>query len=81
MPTTKKTTVKAAQVARKRFWQKITRDLILFVVGIGLIINEAVIRQGDPRESLILLFAGMVGLPAILRADELRRHLNGNGGK
>lgn len=70
MPTTKK---QQEQVARKRFWQKITRDLILFIVGLGLIINEAAIRSGDPRESLILLFAGMVGLPAVLRADELRR--------
>lgn len=66
---------------RKRFWQKITRDLVLFVAGLGLLFNEAIIRQGDPRESLLLIYAGMLGLPAILRADEMRRKINGNGGK
>lgn len=64
--------------ARRRFWQGITRDLVLFTVGVMLIINESVLRKEPPRESLVVLFAGMVGLPAILRADWLRRR-NGNG--
>ncbi len=46
------------------------RDTILFVVGLSLIVNEAVLRQGPERYGLLVLFAGMVGLPVIMRADE-----------
>lgn len=49
---------------------KIGRDSILFLVGIGGIINEAFIRTGDPRTELLILFAGMCGLPAFFRVDE-----------
>lgn len=49
---------------------KVGRDSVLFLVGIGGIINEAFIRTGDPRTELLILFAGMCGLPAFLRVDE-----------
>jgi hypothetical protein len=62
---------------RRHWWRSITRDLVLFTVGLLLLIFEAVVRGGDPRESLLVIYAGMMGLPAILRADELRR----SGGK
>lgn len=49
---------------------KLGRDSILFLVGIGGIINEAFIRTGEPRTELLILFAGMCGLPAFFRVDE-----------
>lgn len=75
----RKPTPTAAQVReRKRFWQTITRDLVLFVTGLLLFIYEAAIRSGDPRESILFMEAGMMGLGAIFRLDEFRRR-NGNG--
>jgi uncharacterized membrane protein SirB2 len=41
----------------------LVRNIILFVVGIGLIINEALVH-GTERPSLLFLYAGMIGLPA-----------------
>lgn len=54
--------------------RKITRDLLMFSTGLVLVIYEAVLRSGDPRESLIILYAAMMGLPAVLRYDENRRN-------
>jgi hypothetical protein len=48
------------------------RDTVLFLTGIGLIIYEAVLRSGTERPTLLVLYAGMVGLPAFLRVDEKR---------
>lgn len=46
------------------------RDISLFTTGLGLIVFEAVFRAGPERPTLLLLYAGMVGLPAFLRSDE-----------
>lgn len=46
------------------------RDLGCLVVGLALIIYEAVFYDGSPRPQLLLLYTGMVGLPAFLRTDE-----------
>lgn len=54
-------------------WPTVTRDTVLFVVGLGGIINEAFIRAEPTRPELLVLFAGMVGLPVALRRDEGRR--------
>lgn len=48
------------------------RDAALFLTGLGLIVHEAVFRTGPERPTFLLLYAGMVGLPAFLRADERR---------
>ena len=48
------------------------RDTTLFLAGLGLIVHEAVLRSGPERPSLLVLYAGMIGLPALLRADEKR---------
>jgi hypothetical protein len=48
------------------------RDALLFLTGLALIVNEAVIRSGPERPTLLLLYAAMVGLPAFLRADSRR---------
>lgn len=54
-------------------WPKITRDSVLFVFGLGGIVNEAIVRSEPTRPELLVLFAGMVGLPVALRRDEGRR--------
>ena len=53
-------------------WRPQRKD-ILFVAGmIGIALEEARLF-GDPSETLLLLFAAMIGLPLVLRADEARR--------
>lgn len=59
------------------WWTKITRDLILFVVGLALTINEAFFYDGPERTNLLILYAGMMGLPFVLRYEELRRKDDG----
>jgi hypothetical protein len=54
-------------------WPRITRDGVLFVFGLGGIVNEAFVRSEPTRPELLILFAGMVGLPVALRRDEGRR--------
>lgn len=54
-------------------WPAITRDSVLFVVGLGGIVHEAFVRTGDTRPEFLMLFAAMVGLPVALRRDEGRR--------
>lgn len=44
--------------------------MILFFTGLGLIIYEAVLREGPERPTLLVLYAGLVGLPSFLRRDE-----------
>lgn len=48
---------------------RITRDGVLFVLGIVGIAHETLIAQTD-RPTLLLLFAAMIGLPAFLHKDE-----------
>lgn len=53
----------------KRRPVKITRDLVLFVVGLAGIAHETLISKvADP--SLIWLFGGMTLSPAFLNRDE-----------
>jgi hypothetical protein len=63
--------------ARRRV--RITRDGVLFVVGLAGIIYETVVNRGD-NLPLIFFFGGLCGLPFFLRSDELmarksERHL------
>ena len=62
---------------RGRWWQRLTRDTVILTVGLGLIVYEAAFRTGQERPFLIGLYASMIGLPAILRADEARQKRNG----
>ena len=48
---------------------RITRDSVLFVAGLSGIAYETLVTNVD-RPTLLILFAGMVGLPAFLRTDE-----------
>lgn len=49
---------------------KKARDPILFFAGLGLIVQEAVFYRGPERWGLMMLYAGMMGLPVFLRSDE-----------
>jgi len=49
---------------------RITRDGVLFTAGLLGVMNEAVIRDGGERPTLLVLFAAMMGLPVFLRQDE-----------
>jgi len=51
-------------------WKGITRDSVLFVVGILGIAHETLVQSGVERPYLLLLFGAMTGLPLFLRADE-----------
>jgi hypothetical protein len=48
------------------------RDIAIVVTALVLIIFEAVFREGPERPTLLLLYTGMLGLPAFLRADHRR---------
>lgn len=54
-------------------WPHITRDVVLFVSGLGLLIYETVFRD-TARPALMVVISGMMGLPAFLRLDEKRRN-------
>jgi hypothetical protein len=56
-----------APQARRRF--RITRDGILFAVGLAGIIYETVVHSGE-NPTLLILFGAMCGLPVFLRGDE-----------
>lgn len=51
---------------RTRWWSKITRDLVLVTVGLGLTVREG-LTSGPERPSLYILYAGMMGLGSVLR--------------
>ena len=53
--------------------RKVGRDLFLFLAGVGLTVNEALWHHGPERPTLLLVFAAMMGLPVVLRADEKRQ--------
>lgn len=46
------------------------RDTVLFLAGLSLTIYEAVVHPGPERWGLLVLYAGMMGLPLVLRGDE-----------
>ena len=48
---------------------RLTRDALLFGTGLALTIHEAVLRNGEPRMQLLILYAGMMGLVPVFRAD------------
>lgn len=59
-------------IGRRRITLAGWRDTLLFLTGLALIVYEAVIRTGPERYGLLVLYSGMVGLPALLRVDERR---------
>lgn len=62
-----------ARRTRHRF-PHITRDTVLFVSGLGIILREAFLGSGRLERPYLLAAAmGMAGLPFVVRADEKRR--------
>ena len=59
-------------------WDRLTaawpllRDVTIVLTALVLIVHEAVFHEGPERTGLLLLFTGMLGLPAFLRADARR---------
>ncbi len=53
---------------RPKATAKLGRDTILFIAGLAGIANETLLQHAE-RPTLLILFGGMVGLPAFLRAD------------
>lgn len=51
---------------------KVTRDGFLFAFGIAGVTYQTVIEHLD-RPTLLILFAGCLGFPVFLRADESRK--------
>lgn len=56
----------------RRILPKLTRDLALFLLGLGGAINQLfIVEKADPA---ILAFCGLLlGVPAIVRLDEKRK--------
>jgi hypothetical protein len=48
---------------------RISRDGVIFLLGVAGIIYESAIGKGE-RPTLILLFGGCLGLPVFLHADQ-----------
>lgn len=52
------------------------RTTILFFVGLGLVVNEAVLRGiAEPRVELLITYLFMMGFPVAEIGDILRRRL------
>ncbi len=57
---------------------KSIRALIFFVLGLGVFIHEAFFTA-EIRIELVAASLALMGLPAVLKADEVRRNGNGTG--
>jgi hypothetical protein len=63
------------KVEKKKSWlsdRHISRDSMLFAGGLLGVLHETVLTNVE-RPSLLVVFGGMMGLPAFLRADEKRK--------
>lgn len=50
---------------------RITRDAVLFYAGLAGVIYET-LNRGIERPALLLVFAGMMGMPQIIKRDEAK---------
>lgn len=48
---------------------RLSRDTIIFLLGIAIIIYEVVVEHGE-RPTVLILAGAMIGLPAFLHGDE-----------
>lgn len=56
------------------------RDVCLFVVATALLVYEAVGRDGEPRWALLVVYAGILGVPLVLPRTLGGRERNGREG-
>lgn len=54
---------------RSKRWPTLRRDTIIWCLGIGIAVNEALI-QPKAQSEVLLFAAGLLGLPGILAANE-----------
>lgn len=54
----------------KREHLKVTRDTVIFILGIAGIVHEVFLTNLD-RPDILVLSMAMIGLPAFLRGDEM----------
>ena len=47
---------------------RLSRDLILFIAGLVGVLHETLVYNGE-RPALLILFAGMMGLPLYLKKN------------
>lgn len=59
---------RAKAKARQRL--RLSRDVVLLTAGLAGIAHETIVYPGE-RPSLLILFAAMCGLPALLRKNGL----------
>jgi hypothetical protein len=59
-------------------WSVRIRDLLLYLVGVAGIVNEIWLEE-EPRWSILVFVASLVGLPTVLKLDEVRSHRDRNG--
>lgn len=57
---------------RFALWDRRVRDILLYVVGIGGVINELFVVH-EPRVYALVFLASILGIPFVLRQDEKRR--------
>lgn len=57
---------------KAKFALRLSRDTVLFVAGLLGVGHETLLQDAE-RPALLVLFGGMMGLPAFLRADESRK--------
>lgn len=53
-------------------WDKRIRDLIIWVIGTGALVNELFLKE-SPETATLVFLAGVLGVPFILKADEMKR--------
>lgn len=51
---------------------KVSRNTVLFIVGLLGVAHETLIEHTD-RPTLLLLFGAMIGLPVFIRQDEKKQ--------
>lgn len=59
---------------RSKKWRTVKRDTVIWLMGIGLTLNEFLLEPEIRPEALIFC-AGLLGLPGILAANEVARKL------
>lgn len=54
-------------------WDKRLRDVILFLLGVGLTLNEFLNISQGPRPAALVFLSSLIGLPFVLQANEKMR--------
>lgn len=64
--------VPAARSPRR--WPTLKRDSVIWILGLGIAVNEALVQ--DRAQAEVLVFAaGLLGLPGILAANEYAKRV------